>query len=106
MPGAIGTVERFHTPLRSAYDKIRRDLARDVSDEECLDMAVFAINATIGPEGPGVIPRPARKEPSSTQSVRGKIIETAMNEVKKVHENMRIVFGLNHTVGPKALKIS
>lgn len=50
------------------YDKNMREMKREFSDKECLSMAVFAINATVGLEVLcpmllvfGVIPLPTRK---------------------------------------------
>lgn len=73
-PGAIGTVERYHAPLRAAYYKIKLEGKRNCDRKECLEMAVFEINCTIGPEGLwpvlkafGAIPRPARQRSSATK---------------------------------------
>lgn len=112
-PGAIGVVERYHAPLRGIYEKIRKEMARDHTDVECLKMAVFSINATVGPEGLcpmllvfGVIPRPARSTPSATQMARAEMIDRAMDEVTKLHAKMRLAFGLKHTAGPKGVEQS
>lgn len=73
-PGEIGMVEWYHSPLRATNENIRKELSWDHTYVECLTMAVFYINATVGPEGLcsmllvfGVIPRPARNTPSVTQ---------------------------------------
>lgn len=112
-PGAIGTVERYHAPLRLAFEKIRRDLGRDVADHECLRMAVFAVNSTIGPEGLcpillvfGAIPRPARVGSSSSQIERAEAIDKATKEVEKEQARRRIAFGLRNPSGPKAKESS
>lgn len=64
--GAIGTVERYHAPLRAAFMKIRDELGLETIYKRCLQMAIFSVNATVGPEGLcpmlplfGSIPRPA-----------------------------------------------
>lgn len=49
-PGAIGTVERYHAPLRAAFLKLRSDMHRHITDTHCLQLAVLAVNATIGPK--------------------------------------------------------
>lgn len=66
-PGTIGIVERYQAPLRAAYEILRADFDRKTSDDECLRMAVYSVNATVGPEGLCpiilvfcVMPRPAR----------------------------------------------
>lgn len=48
--GAIGTAERYHAPLRLAYERIRTEAGVDTSDQKCLQLAVFSINSTIGPD--------------------------------------------------------
>lgn len=49
-PGSIGTVERYHAPLRCAYNQLRLTVdTLDTSDAECLHMNVYAVYSTIGP---------------------------------------------------------
>lgn len=43
-PGTMGIVERYHAPLRAAFEKIRASMDRETTDSECLQMAVYAIN--------------------------------------------------------------
>lgn len=76
-------------------------------------MSVFAINATVGPEGLcpmllifGAIPRPARNTPSATQMERAQTIDHSMDEVIKIHAIMRLEFGLKDTGGPKGVENS
>ena len=74
-PRSIGVVERYHAPLKKAYLKLRQTLQKnDTNDAECLQMAVYPANATIGPEGVcplllvfGALPRPARHMPKPVQ---------------------------------------
>lgn len=73
-PGAIGTVERYHAPLRSSFLKLLSELERKTTETRFLQLAVFFINSTIGPESLcpmllvfGIIPRPARKTPCLTE---------------------------------------
>lgn len=49
--GSIGTVERYHAPLRTAFEIIRMEMGREVSYVQCLKMEVFATNRNVGPEG-------------------------------------------------------
>lgn len=76
-PGSIGMVERYHAPLRASFNKIKEDIGADITDKQALEMDVYTINATIGPEGLcpsllvyGAIPLPARTRPSPTQLKR------------------------------------
>jgi hypothetical protein len=57
-------VERYHGPLRFALTKIRDSLL-DENEQECLQLAVKAVNDTMGPETLipkllvfGALPRP------------------------------------------------
>lgn len=66
-PGSIGMLTQYHAPLRLAYERVRINAYRQNSDEECLQLAAFAINCTAGPDGLcliplvfGAVPRPAR----------------------------------------------
>lgn len=56
-------VKRYHTPLRRAY-QILRKIFPDIDQEEALQYAVKAINDSVGPDGPvptllvyGALPR-------------------------------------------------
>lgn len=50
-PSTMFYVERYHRPLLVAYNKIRESLGRETSNDDCLQLAVKAVNETIGPEG-------------------------------------------------------
>lgn len=63
---------------------------------ECLEMAVFAVNSSIGPEGVcpmlmvfGAIPNPARVGSSPTQTQRARDIEAAVREAEKEQARRR-----------------
>lgn len=69
-------------------------------------MEVFAVNATMGPEGRrpmlimfGDVPRAARS--STTEVERQKAIEEAKKEVEKEQSRRRTKFSLKHTARPK-----
>lgn len=40
-PGSIDKIERYHAPLRAAYEKIRSDNDKQSTGSECLKMDVF-----------------------------------------------------------------
>lgn len=112
-PGTIGVVERYHAPLRAACLKIRSDMDNYNTDEECMRLAVFSINATVLPEGLfpillvfGAIHRPARETPSPSQLARAQAIDSSMDEVEKTQARRRIDFVLKNTAGPKAVETS
>lgn len=47
----IGTVERYYAPLRSCYENLRMEAGLDATTSEFLQLSVFPINFTAGPEG-------------------------------------------------------
>lgn len=48
-PNSIGTQERYQSTLRAAFTNIRSNMDRDTTDAECLQLACFVVNATVGP---------------------------------------------------------
>ena len=108
-PSTMSHVERYHAPLRSAYNKLRDTLPRSETDIDCLQMAVKAVNDTIGPEGLfptlivyGTLPRPLRRTPAETQIRRAEALDSAIKEVQKEQAKRKIAFALRHSGGPKA----
>lgn len=104
-PTGIPHVERYHGPLRAAYEKIRET---EEDPELALQHAVFAVNSTCGPEGVvpsllvfGSLPRPARRGPSVTQVQRAYAIEQAREKVTKLYKAMKVQVGLKYN-GPYA----
>lgn len=112
-PTSIGTGERYHAPLRVAYNRIWPDLDRRKTDGNCLGMAVFSVKSNMGTEGLcttllvfGTIPRPARKIPSATKFERASAIENAMTDEESEKSRRRIAFGLRLKGGPKVVERS
>ena len=108
-PSTMSNVERYHAPLRTAYSKTRESLPRSETDAECLQIAVKAVNDTLGPESLcptllvyGAIPRPLRRTPAETQLRRAEALEAAMKAVQKEQAKRKIAFALRHPGGPKA----
>lgn len=113
-PGEIGIVERYHAPLRAAYTKLRQDMGKyEATDSECLKMALYAVNSTMGPEGLcpmmlvfGAFPRPARTTPSPSQLHRQRTIEDAKRVVSTEQAKRRLAFEKRHPSSPKAKELS
>ena len=112
-PHSISHVERYHSPLRAAFNKIRSDLPRSEFDKECLEMAIKSVNDTIGPEGLcptllvyGAIPRISNRQPAETQLARAAAIDTAMDLVRKEQAKRRLAFGLRKLTGPYPVESS
>lgn len=43
-PSAIGTVERYHDPLKLTYEQIRTESGKVATDQKCLDLSIFVVN--------------------------------------------------------------
>lgn len=110
-PGDIGTVRRYHAPLRLYFEMIRVETERGLSDSQSLNMEVLAVNSTVGPEGLcpmrlvfGAIPKNAHIGTSPTQLQRAKHIYVATREDERERDSRRIVFGLEKTSETKAVE--
>ncbi|KAF7579221.1 hypothetical protein PtrM4_034610 [Pyrenophora tritici-repentis] len=71
---SVGKTERYHAPLRRAWDILHDELQDDMSDEAILQMAVKAVNDTAGPDGLvptllvfGAYPRMTTESPPALQ---------------------------------------
>lgn len=89
-PGTRGIVERFPDPLFQAFYRIRQDMDQTKTDYDCLRMAIFAENRTVGREGLcpiimvfGAIPMPEPSIPALSQLRRTKVIESSMHVVQR-----------------------
>ncbi|KAK1918683.1 hypothetical protein P3342_001732 [Pyrenophora teres f. teres] len=74
---SVGKTERYHAPLRRAWDILHDELQDDMSDEAILQMAVKAVNDTAGPDGLvptllvfGAYPRMTTESPPAPSMVR------------------------------------
>ncbi|KAF4470049.1 hypothetical protein FALBO_3049, partial [Fusarium albosuccineum] len=101
---SIGKVERYHGPLRRAYDIIRSETRRaETSQEACLQMAVKAINDTSGPDGLvptllvfGAYPRISKDSPpTATQQQRAAAAAKAMTELRRLRAAREVRDALN-----------
>lgn len=104
---SIGKIERYHVPLRRAYNIISREIP-NLSKEMRLQMAVKAINDTVGPHGLvptllvfGCFPRMTRNDaPSVSLAQRSLAVKKAMVEVKRCHAARKVADGLRMRNGP------
>ena len=101
-PNTMSHVERYHGPLRTAYEKLAQDLPKKNANL-LLQHAVYAVKSTIGPEGLcpvlcvfGAIPRPVRNTIAPEQLKRAKAIDEAMKCVEKFHARQKINFALRY----------
>jgi hypothetical protein len=109
---SIGMVERYHGPIRRAYQIISVELP-DISKEIALQMAFKAINDTAGPNGLvptllvfGAYPRMAESDaPSPTVTQRASAIKRAMEAVRKLRAERQVADALNMRNGPNTSAI-
>lgn len=101
-PSTMSHVERYHGPLRAAFTKLESELP-SLSKESNIQMAIYCVNNTVGPEGLcptlcvfGAIPRPLRQMPAPSQIHRARAIDNAMKEVQKHHAQRKVSFGLKY----------
>ena len=104
---SIGKVERYHVPLRRAYDILSTE-APEIGREERLQSAVKAVNDTAGPDGLiptllvyGAYPRLSREDkPTPSNTERARAIERAMDDVRKSNAKIAIAEAMRTTRGP------
>lgn len=109
----IGVAERYPAPLHSAYLKVIQALPRsEAGNEECLKLALFGVNSSMGPEGLvsmllvfEVLPRPARSTPAASQLLRQEAIESARTAATHEQAKRRVAFALRHPSGPKGKEV-
>jgi len=116
---SIGKVERFHQPLRRAFEILRAECP-DTNDEALLQGAVKAVNDTAGPNGLvptllvfGAMPRITKDSaPSANQVKRAEALNKAMTELRKLVAKRKIQDALNTRNGrstesmlPRSLKL-
>ena len=111
---SVGKVERYHGPLRRAYEIIKAELTADcgrASKELILQMALKAINDTAGPNGLvptllvfGSYPRIANYDlPTPTIAQRSNAIRIAMKELRNMEAKRKVTDALGMLNGPNTL---
>jgi hypothetical protein len=106
---SVGKVERYHAPLRRAYEILREELKDENIDREMiLQMAVKAVNDSAGPDGIvptllvfGAYPRMTEMDPPSPSVVkRAEAIRAATKEVRRLHAERQVNDALAMRNGP------
>ena len=109
---SIGMVERYHGPIRRAYQIIATELP-DLDKNMALQMAFKAINDSVGPDGLvptllvfGAYPRMAESDaPSPSVTQRAAAIKKAMSEIQKLRAERQVADALNMRNGPQTTTI-
>jgi hypothetical protein len=106
---SVGLVERYHAPLRRAYEIIQDELKdENINKEMILQMAVKAVNDTAGPNGIvptllvfGAYPRLTEMDPPSPSiTKRAEAVRVAMKEVRRLHAERQVKDALAMRNGP------
>ncbi|KAF1934509.1 hypothetical protein EJ02DRAFT_507441 [Clathrospora elynae] len=105
---SVGKTERYHAPLRRAWDILHAELAGTMPDEAILQMAVKAVNDTAGPDGLvptllvfGAYPRMTTESPPSPSMVkRSEAIQKATKALRKLTAERQVADALNTRNGP------
>jgi hypothetical protein len=111
---SMGIVERYHAPLRRAYQIITEEMkendnGKGITKDMILQMAIKAINDTAGPDGIvptllvfGTYPRMSDVDaPTPTISQRAMAIKKAMLEVEKMRATRQVTEALRQRNGPR-----
>jgi hypothetical protein len=88
---SIGKIERYHGPLKRAFEVISADLGNAITPDHVLQIAVKAVNDTAGPDGlvptllmfetyPRLLPS---SPPSPSFTVRADAVRKAITEMRK-----------------------
>jgi hypothetical protein len=104
---SIGKVERYHRPIRRAYQILKAELP-EVSPEALLQATYKAVNDTAGPNGLvptllvfGAYPRINIDSPPSAQMIRrAEASAKAMTELRKLAAARKVNDALNTRNGP------
>ena len=105
---SIGKVERYHAPLRRAFDIIWSECHTIMTADQTLQAAVKAVNDTAGPNGLvptllvfGAYPRLTEvSPPSPTIYQRAEAIKKAIRELKKINATSQVRLALATRNGP------
>ncbi|KAF1934823.1 hypothetical protein EJ02DRAFT_460893, partial [Clathrospora elynae] len=105
---SIGKTERYHAPLRRAWDILHAELAGTMPDKAILQMAVKAVNDTAGPDGLvptllvfGAYPRMTTESPLSPSMVkRSEAIQKATKALRKLTAERQVADALSTRNGP------
>jgi di/tripeptidase len=109
---SVGLVERYHAPLRRAYEMLREELKDEHVDREMiLQMAVKAVNDSAGPDGIvptllvfGSYPRMTEMDPPSPSIVkRAEAIRAATKEVRRLYAKRQVNDALAMRNGPNTI---
>lgn len=107
---SLGLCERFHTPLRTIFRKIKAEFPK-INRNLALALSVKSINDTLGPEGfvpsslvfgefPQVYTKSESKKNRPTNLERSRMVNYAREEMEKIMSEIRIKRALHHSVPP------
>jgi hypothetical protein len=89
---SIGKIDKYHAPVKRAFEVIIANFSNTITPEHVLQMAVKAVNNTAGPDGListflmfGTFPRISHESPPLPSiTARGEAMRKTMAEVHKL----------------------
>jgi hypothetical protein len=110
---SIGKIERYYGPLKRAFKIITADLGISLAPEYVLQMAVKAVNDTVGHDGLipillmfGTYPRLSSSSPPlSSLIIRANAVRKAIAEARKLKARRQITDALSQRNGPFVSKV-
>jgi hypothetical protein len=110
---SIGKIERYHGPLKRAFKMITANLGTSLAPEYVLQMAVKAVNDTVGHDGLvpiflvfGIYPRLSPSSlPLLSLIIRANAVRKAMAEVRKLKARRQVTDALSQCNGPSVAKV-
>ncbi|KAM4064694.1 cwf18 domain containing protein [Hirsutella rhossiliensis] len=110
---SIGKIERYHAPLRRAFNILHAEIGHTTSAETVLQMAVKAINDTAGPDGLvptllvfGAYPRVSTDSPPSASTLkRSEAMQKAMKMLRQLSAERRVKDALHARNGPSTTEV-
>ena len=109
---SIGKVEVYYAPLCRSYEIICVELGPEYSDDICLQLAIKAVNDTIGPNGLvpillvfGAYPRIADEPPSTLVLKRAQAIKSTVKELQRLNARRKLQSALSTRNGLNTMSV-
>lgn len=112
-PGTIDIIQCYDAPLRAAEKRIKMYIGHTTNPDDCLVLAVHAMNWTVEAEGLcpillvfGAITRHAQTKTPPSQQVQAKPIYDGMKAAQTEQAKRRLAFSTCQPSGTKAVESS
>jgi hypothetical protein len=110
----IDKVERYHSPIRRAFEIIIANLSNDITSDNALQMAVKVVNGTTGPNGLVLTLLMFETYPRLSSSLplfpsitaRAAAVRKAIAEVRKLKAERQVAEALATHNGPNVAELA